>query len=95
MNKLPRVFANPINHDINNEQKSYRSDRNTNNQTSTVTLYDIDKILKNRSVFGAKVKVCINNNYLVKTIVSRVDDNIFTIDNEKINIKDISSIDVI
>ncbi|MBR5662980.1 MAG: hypothetical protein IKX00_05010 [Bacilli bacterium] len=89
MNKLPKVFANPINKDIINEQKLYRSDRKN---SSTVSINEIDNLLNsNRHIYRSKVKI----NGEVKVIIKRVGDYLLAIDNEKINIHDINSFETI
>ena len=92
MNKLPKVYANPINHNINNDQKSYTSHR-SNHRSSSVTITDIDRILNNiRRIKPSKVQLNINGDICEKVLVARKNDYIITIDNEKININDILSI---
>lgn len=96
MERLPKVFANPIKHDINNTQKSFRSSDNNGIINNTITTYDIDRILNsNTHIFRSKVKLLINNTYQERIIVSRNNDYLITIDNEKIPIKDIKSIEKI
>lgn len=95
MNKLPKVFANPINKKINNEQTNYRSYKDYSNRDGISNL-DVDRILNsNKHIFRSKVRILLNDNYFKKTIISRNGDYIITIDNEKIPIKNIKSIDLI
>lgn len=95
MNKLPKVFANPINKNINNEQTNYRSYKDYSNREGISNL-DVDRILNsNKHIFRSKVRILLNDNYVKKTIISRNGDYIITIDNEKIPIKNIKSIDLI
>ena len=92
MNELPKVYANPIDHDINNEQKYYRSDTVYNG----ISINDIDKALKNSDyIYRVRVKMLIGGEYVIKIIIKRVNDYLLTIDNEKIPIKEIKSFEVI
>lgn len=89
MNKLPKVFANPINKNINNEQKYFKSDRNI---SSGVSISDIDNLLNsNRFIYRSKVRI----NGEEKVIIKRVGDYLLTIDNERININDINDFKII
>ena len=51
MNKLPKVFANPINKNINNEQKYFKSDRNI---SGGVSISDIDNLLNSNRFWRRK-----------------------------------------
>lgn len=89
MNRLPKVFVNPIDKTINNEQKYFRSDENTN---KAVNISDIDSLLNsNRHIYRSRVRI----NGVEKIIIKRVGDYLLTIDNEKINISDIRSFEEI
>ena len=89
MNKLPKVFANPINKNINNEQKYFKSDRNI---SGGVSISDIDNLLNsNRFIYRSKVRI----NGEEKVIIKRVGDYLLTIDNERININDINDFKII
>lgn len=89
MNKLPKVFANPINKDLNNEQKCFRSDRNIRN---TISIKEIDDLINsNRHIYRSRVKI----NGEEKIIIKRVNDYLLTIDNEKIYINSIKTFEVI
>ena len=92
MNKLPKVFVNPINKIIDNDQKNYRSYKDSYIRKN-ITSLDIDNIINSKKyINGTKVKILINNEYLYKTIITRQKDYLITIDNEKIFIKDIDDI---
>lgn len=89
MDRLPKVFANPINKEINNEQKYFRSDKDI---PSRFTIYDIDNII-NSNRFNYMTRLRING--LERKVIKRVDNYLLTIDNERILIDSIKSIDVI
>ena len=89
MDRLPKVFANPINKEINNEQKYFRSDKDI---LSKITVYDIDNII-NSNRFNYMTRLRING--LEKKVIKRVNNYLLTIDNEKILIDGIKSIEVI
>ena len=95
MNKLPKVFANPINHKLHNEQNDYRSYKD-NVKTNKISTLDIDKIFsKNNHIGGSKVRMLINNNFVEKIIVTKNNNYLITIDNEKIKLDDIEFIEII
>ena len=79
MNKLPNVFASPINKKLNNYQDLYRSD----SATKSYNPKDINK--KINEIFGSL-------NHVYK---SRVRINLLTIDNKLIKITDILDIEKI
>lgn len=89
MDRLPKVFANPINKEINNEQKYFRSDKDI---PSKITVYDIDNII-NSNRFNYMTRLRING--LEKKVIKRVNNYLLTIDNEKILIDSIKSIEII
>ena len=89
MDRLPKVFANPINKEINNEQKYFRSDKDI---PSKITVYDIDNII-NSNRFNYMTRLRING--LEKKVIKRVNNYLLTIDNEEILIDTIKNIDVI
>lgn len=92
MNKLPKVYASPIKHNIQNEQKYFRSNSSYNTYNNDVRK-DIDKILNNnKHIYRSKVLINLNGKLIEKTIVSRKGDYLITIDNEKILIDDIKLI---
>lgn len=96
MKKIPKVYVNPINKDIDNEQKYFRSGNINSNYSKGISLYDIDKVLNsNKHIYRSKVRLNINNNYVEKIIVSRSNNYLITIDNEKIPISNIFSIEEI
>ena len=96
MKKIPKVYVNPINKDIDNEQKYFRSGNTNCSYSKGISLYDIDKVLNsNKHIYRSKVRLNINNNYVEKIIVSRSNSYLITIDNEKIPISNIFSIEEI
>lgn len=100
MEKLPKVFVNPINHDVDNYQKIYVSssklDRNYHSEEKNI-VKTIDNILgSSRHIYRTKVRIVLNDNKEREIlIISRTKDYIITIDNERINIDDIKDIKVI
>ena len=96
MDKLPRVFVNPINHYIDNEQKAYTSfDREVKKENINISK-EIDKLLRSTNHI-TKTKLRIYTSSFVKDIflVSRSNNYIITIDNEKIKIDDIKKIELL
>lgn len=96
MDKLPKVFANPINKKINNYQDLYYSDRNI----KKINPKDINK--KVNEIFGSlnhvyksRVRITLNNKTIEETIIGKTNIYLLTIDNKKIKITDILDIEKI
>lgn len=95
MNKLPKVFANNICKDLNNEQKVFKSGDNML-RNEPVSISDIDRILNsNRHIYGSKVRIYNGSGYEDKVIISRNNNYLITIDNEKIRINNIKKIELL
>lgn len=92
MDKLPKVFVSPINKEINNQQRTYRS--NSSEEDRSFNVSDIDKLFYNNynSVAGVKAYIKTNQKEYDTVIVTKKDNFILTIDNEKIYIDDILDI---
>ena len=85
MEKLPKVFVNPINDNINNSQyKSIVDDNKVN----------LDNILsKDKYSFNHVYLITLKNNKQIKSSIIKIMNNkILTIDNDLINIDNILSI---
>ena len=97
MEKLPKVYVNPINHNIENAQQSYKSNmRGISLNNKHISTNDVDKILNSKKhIYRSRVRLQIDNENFEKVIVSRNNDFLITIDNEKIPIKSINSIEEI
>jgi len=94
-NKLPKVYVNPIDHEINNSQRIYKSNMSENFDTGRkVSIDDIDKIINDRHhILKSKVRVVMmDNNIKNKILVSRINDELLFMDGEKINVRDIKEI---
>ena len=95
MDKLPHVFVSPINHHLDNEQETYSS-RNSFSNISMDVDREINKILNNnKKNLKTKVKIYMDNYEKEIYLVSRTNNFILTIDNEKININDIKKIELL
>ena len=93
MDKLPRVYQNKIDHDINCGQDSFYSQNNFSSNHRSIKVNDIFKGID--FIYKKRVEITLNNNMvLVKDIVSKNDKYLITIDNEKILINDIKDIKV-
>lgn len=102
MDKLPRVFQNPINHEINNVQRTYISfDKNGSNKVinnkSNISIIDkIDNILNDRHLIRKPNVLIVTDNGDVNTrVVSRTRYDLITIDNKKIPINIVKDIKII
>lgn len=95
MDKLPKVFQNPINHNLDNDQKVYTSFQK--DDRSFKESLNIDDIFKGK-VFIYKRKVLLildDNTSKEEYIVSRNSNSLITINNEKILISKIKNISFI
>ena len=98
MNELPKVFQNKIDHDINNEQKTFVSfgDRNNYIGDTFISVKDIDNILNSKHhIIKSKVKIYLDGKIINTNIVSRNNNYIITYDNQKIPISSVKKIEVI
>lgn len=98
MKDLPHVYANPINHDLNNDQKTFVSfDRGKKViETKSVSIQDIDNLLNDRHrIYKARVRLYTKSGIKECTIVSHNRNEIITMDNEKISLSDINKIEII
>ena len=98
MDKLPKVFQNPINKKIDNDQRCFVSfDNNLGKSFSnkSVNLDDIDNILNDRHrISKPAVKIITTDDVIQCKIVSRNNDFILTMDNRKIPINKIKNIEI-
>ena len=94
MDKLPKVFQNPINHDLDNDQRTYVSFSDKRKIDKNV---DIEDIFKGRDfIYKRKVLITFSDNSSKEEyIVSRNSNYLITINNEKILINKIKNISFI
>lgn len=96
MDKLPRVFVNKIDHEIKNDQETFKSFDHRSLNNENVNLKDIDRILNtNKYIAGANVLVETENDSINCKIISRTNNEIITIDNKRIPISKIKRIELI
>lgn len=87
-NKLPKVFANPIDKNIKVNQESTLASEKVNDISIEEILDD-----KNKYLFNHKYKITLKDNKVIESsIISKMNNNLLTIDGDKINILDIKSI---
>lgn len=97
MDKLPKVFQNPFDHNLDNDQRCYVSFNENNIVTrKNVSIEDIDEILNDKHhIFKPSVKLTTDGGVVNCKIVSRTKTDILTMDNKKISISSIKSIEII
>ena len=96
MNKLPKVYANPINKSFNNTQSIYKSMLNNNRSIKKDINYEIDRIFSSKDhIAKSRVRVTLSNEVLEVDIIGKTGSNILTMDNRLIKIKDIVDIEKI
>lgn len=96
MEKLPKVFANRINKQIDNVQNVYRDsiDRSVSNPKNIPR--KINEIFASTShVYKSKVKITYKDKSEIETIVGKTNLNLLTMDGKLIKITDIVDIEKI
>ena len=93
MNKLPKVYENPINKKFDNTQDLFRSSINSKYNNKDINRI-IDEILKsNDHIAKTRVRITLPNEYLVVDMIGKTNGSILTIDNRLIKINDIIDIE--
>lgn len=96
MNKLPNVFASPINKKLNNYQDLYRSDSTTKSYNPKDINKKINEIFGSLNhVYKSWVRITMNDGIIEEQIVGKTNINLLTIDNKLIKITDILDIEKI
>ena len=96
MNKLPNVFASPINKKRNNYQDMYRSDRKVKSHNPKDINKKINEIFGSLNhVYKSKVRITMSDGIKEEEIVGKTNINLLTIDNKLIKITDILDIEKI
>lgn len=96
MNKLPNVFASPINKKLNNYQDMYRSDKKVKSYNSKDINKKINEIFGSLNhVYKSKVRITMTDGVKEEEIVGKTNTNLLTIDNKLIKITDILDIEKI
>ena len=96
MNKLPNVFASPINKKLNNYQDIYRSDRKVKSYNPKDINKKINEIFGSLNhVYKSKVRITMSDGIKEEEIVGKTNINLLTIDNKLIKITDILDIEKI
>lgn len=98
--KLPKVFANKIEKNLRNNEKIYygKSEKRTTKKddiSKSLTIYQkINKIFSSsRYVYKADVIITLKDKTITKKIIGRNKNELITMDNEIIEIKDILDIE--
>lgn len=103
--KLPEIFANKIEKEINNNERVYISSKQNEENKSKKNKEDIkyektieqkiSEILKNKkNLYKIPVKIKMNNEETLKNIIGRNKKTIITIENELIPIDKIEDIKI-
>lgn len=94
MNKLPNVFASPINKKLNNYQDMYRSDKKVKSYNPKDINKKINEIFGSLNhVYKSKVRITMTDGIKEEQIVGKTNTNLLTIDNKLIKITDILDIE--
>lgn len=94
MKKLPDLFTNTFNKKIDNNEEYITIKNNIIEKPSKYELNrKIDNIFKsNNYIYKIKVNITFKNKEEIYTIIGKTNNNLITIDNKLINIKDIIDI---
>lgn len=92
---LPRVYANPINKTLNNNEEVFYS---TNRSYSVLPKEDIPRKINEifaspNHVYKSKVIITTKDKEFEAVIVGKKDERLLTINGENINIRDILNIE--
>ena len=94
MNKLPNVFASPINKKLNNYHDLYRSDRAVKSYNPKDINKKINEIFGSLNhVYKSRVRITMDDGIHEEEIVGKTNINLLTIDNKLIKITDILDIE--
>ena len=98
--KLPKVFANKIDKNLNNNETVYynknelRSEQHDNSNSIFTVKQKINQIFSSaRYVYKADVIITTKNGKMNKRIIGRNRNELITMDNEVINVNDILDIE--
>ena len=104
-NKLPKVFANNITKEINNNEKIYTSIEQKQKQEQKIPkqqpktqqkniIQKINKILNTKEyTYKIPVKIITKEKEIITKIIGKTEKNIITIENKLIKIEDIINIE--
>ncbi len=96
MNKnLPKVYANPINKQLNNNREVFSSREVKNvNRDNVNILGKINEIFANpHHVYKSKVEIRMGNDIIETVIVGKTNNELLTLSGDKIKIKNIDFIE--
>ena len=91
---LPKVYANKIDKEINNDQEVFYSRNSYTNDIRSINKKINDIFSSPNFVYKKNVKILTSNGTINKTIVGINNNNLLTMDNEVINISEIKDIEV-
>lgn len=95
MDKLPKVFANPINKELNNVQSMYydKEDRMANSNPGNINKKINEIFASSNHVYKSKVKITFKDHTEDCVIVGKTNINLLTMDGSLIKITDIVDIE--
>ena len=96
MDKLPKVFANPINKVFNNYQNEYKGSINYTRNIKKNINNELNKIFSSKNhIAKSRVRITLPNEVLITDIIGKTNNNVLTMDNRLIKISDILDIEKI
>lgn len=98
MNKLPSLYTNSFDKKIDNSIEYIKVNNKEKNRTLSINEINkkIDNIFKSKNyIYKVKVKITLKDKVIETYIIGKTNNNLITLDNELINIKDIENINEI
>lgn len=96
MDKLPNVFANPINKRIDNVQDLYRSDKMSRSYSPKEINKKINQIFGSSDhIYKSRVRITFSDGLREEQIVGKTNIHLLTLDGKLIKITDILDIEKI
>ena len=94
VDKLPNVYASPIEKKLNNYQDMYRSSESVKSYNPKEINKKINEIFaSNNHVYKSKVNIATKDGLKEEVIVGKTSSSLLTIDNKQIKITDILDIE--
>lgn len=97
LDKLPRVYANPINKNLNNYQEVFHDNlaRNSKKEPQNIAKKINEIFASSNHIYKSKVRITYKDYSEIQVIVGKTNLNLLTMDGKLIKITDIMDIEKI
>lgn len=95
MKDLPRVYANPIDKELNNYQKETKLSNEFRSSEKNLSMKIRDIFKSSNFIYKSRVRITTKEGQKEKVIVGKTENALLTMDGEKIKIIDIYDIEKI